>query len=1135
MSDDSSTPSRPPTPVAELPSSSQVRPYRFTWDPTSARKTGPGSVSATTEGHADYFGNATPYDLYGNASLASLQLGALPAEWSSAKHGFHAISTVVNSPQRRSAPPKAHSSLPSVPPADLPRHNAELGREGTAQLPTTPRPSGSFDDNDLPRTPRAQSGRAPPPLESVPQVFFDPSFNLGDPRIFNAVTEQGENGDSADADPSALSYSLPLLEKLSHHADTIEQHLVREISVRSTSFFAALSNLQDLQTESEQCLDRIGKLRGLLKDVDEKGARKGLEVVRRECKLRNMDSVKEGVKVVGGVVDMMGVAKSLVAAGQWGEALDVIDELDRLWDADSTAQLPTSKPSAEPSRPAVPSRQGTRSPLPPVPESPPESPKPPSRPAVHIPLSSLKAFTSLPAHLRALTMDITSALTSEFVSVLRLDLVERVDSDDLEPRKDNPDVSLKDRIRPLLQSLARTKGVQEAAVSWREVVMAEVRSMMRRRIPASDLEEDGKTSSLADELRAMSQPAFMDLARMMYRSLLRCIGRLYREGSIILEVLQAIRSPKASVDVAALQEELSGILSSAAELAHTRASRVVALRGEQHASLDLPSFVTLFNESWVFVVESEKICCRMIVGLRGTMISQAKTFLQTFHQAHISHSAKLVEDEQWNAAEVAPSIQRIVDLLVDASISDPPDLLLNRPPETPHPSSPLLSPSALSPQPTLSHRPASPLPSPNFPSVRPSASRTSTRRSSGPGKHLHIEDRAYFAVGATLEVLVVLADYLKIIINLEMLTTETMSRVIELLKAFNSRTCQVVLGAGAMRSAGLKNITARHLALASQSLSIVISLVPYIRETFRRHLSQKQAVMLVEFDKLKRDYQEHQNEIHQKLIAIMGDRLSAHIKSLHVRREVGRAKDGGVNDYMEVIVKDTVTLHKVLSRYLSGSVVEFVMTQVFAGINHRLSEEYTKIELPSQEAKERLLADARYLHQKLTGLKNVGAPTAMLEIIVQEKPVRVPTPAAHEAAAPQPTTQRFKGILQRTNSKRTETASDPTPPPVAPSPDPDAKLLPVALTSASRSEDALAMTQSPSASQVDISTPNGQGDRTSPDAPSKPLSPAAVPLPASSPLPTPTPFSEKQQPGVPMQNGDNLNGDATAGREAPVA
>lgn len=41
-------------------------------------------------------------------------------------------------------------------------------------------------------------------------------------------------------------------------------------------------------------------------------------------------------------------------------------------------------------------------------------------------------------------------------------------------------------------------------------------------------------------------------------------------------------------------------------------------------------------------------------------------------------------------------------------------------------------------------------------------------------------------------------------------------------------------------------------ALASQSLSIIISLTPYIREFIRRHLNPKQAVVLIEFDKLKR-------------------------------------------------------------------------------------------------------------------------------------------------------------------------------------------------------------------------------------------------------------------------------------------
>ena len=55
-----------------------------------------------------------------------------------------------------------------------------------------------------------------------------------------------------------------------------------------------------------------------------------------------------------------------------------------------------------------------------------------------------------------------------------------------------------------------------------------------------------------------------------------------------------------------------------------------------------------------------------------------------------------------------------------------------------------------------------------------------------------------------------------------------------------------------MRSAGLKNITAKHLALASQSLSVMISLIPYIREAVRRRLKTNQATLLIEFDRLKR-------------------------------------------------------------------------------------------------------------------------------------------------------------------------------------------------------------------------------------------------------------------------------------------
>lgn len=131
-------------------------------------------------------------------------------------------------------------------------------------------------------------------------------------------------------------------------------------------------------------------------------------------------------------------------------------------------------------------------------------------------------------------------------------------------------------------------------------------------------------------------------------------------------------------------------------------------------------------------------------------------------------------------------VQYSVKTIIEAAVRDPPELVVGADPP------PISVPGS----PTVLTGPSSPNP---------------TRIS----KHLRVEGMSYFAVSATLETLVLLLDYLKIIANLPMLTTDTMSRIIEFLKAFNSRTCQVVLGAGAMRSAGLRVITAKHLGTFS--------------------------------------------------------------------------------------------------------------------------------------------------------------------------------------------------------------------------------------------------------------------------------------------------------------------------------
>lgn len=82
-------------------------------------------------------------------------------------------------------------------------------------------------------------------------------------------------------------------------------------------------------------------------------------------------------------------------------------------------------------------------------------------------------------------------------------------------------------------------------------------------------------------------------------------------------------------------------------------------------------------------------------------------------------------------------------------------------------------------------------------------------------------------------------------------------------------------------------------------------------------------------------------------------------------------RPGQPNAYMESLVKEHLTLYKVLSRFLHSETVFLIMSQVFTALDSRLGDEYSVIELKSEDAKERVLVDVRYLQEKLGGLKGL--------------------------------------------------------------------------------------------------------------------------------------------------------------------
>jgi vacuolar protein sorting-associated protein 54 len=91
----------------------------------------------------------------------------------------------------------------------------------------------------------------------VPALYFKEDFALEDGATFRAACPF-----------SNVTENLVLQEKLSQYLDVVELHLVKEISLRSNSFFEAQGQLQDLNVKIVEGCSRIRELKETIRLLD---------------------------------------------------------------------------------------------------------------------------------------------------------------------------------------------------------------------------------------------------------------------------------------------------------------------------------------------------------------------------------------------------------------------------------------------------------------------------------------------------------------------------------------------------------------------------------------------------------------------------------------------------------------------------------------------------------------------------------------------------------------------------------------------------------------------------------------------------------------------------------------------------
>ncbi|CAG8473470.1 8718_t:CDS:10 [Cetraspora pellucida] len=921
-----------------------------------------------------------------------------------------------------------------------------------------------------------------PLLEVVPSIFFDPDFDLKNPKTFDIVCEKTEDIEN-NIDSLSISTNAIIQEKLYLYLDTVEIHLVNEISLRSSSFFTALSNLRVLHSETLECISQINSLRKKLARIENSQVKRGLEVVRLKRRRENIAKLYKGIRMIAEIRSTQPLIQMLLGQGDYFSAMDFIEKVNIILSYGKGQSFKVPMSAKDDPRAIIIRKLNiiTKE----------------IKSFGVLNLQKVKALTYFSERLNEMDKMIGITMENDFLSVLFSDFNEHIKnvntinainilynnsshlaknnvtsvviSDNLVTEKEE---RLKIRIGPLLLGLCEMNRFESALQTYRERMVDEIKCItqyFQSSIPLDDAVEDQSdddplmeySSQITNLIKETSFDAFLEVLSYIYVVLLESIKKIavYNEvfSSILIDIpntdleihseknlienekdlpnnnLQAdddnnskesteieittaetqnehiesknskfrtalkfttgIKSiikkttffttksqaslpeitPKISESTspnsqtseildnnnyAKITSDSSQIIFVVTDLAHVWCANLISIRADQNAQLNQKDFYRLFNITWAFVLECESLCGRACYGLRGTITSQAKAFLNNFHAEKIKQEAASVENEQWAQAEVPIHFQQTVNQIVAAAVKGLSDFRYN------------------------------PLDCKNEnEQIVLNNSDTKQNHIDNIGKYIFVEERRFFMVGCGLTLLRILDDYLGYMANIPVLTVETMNKITEVLNLFNSRICQVILGGGARHSAGLKIITARHLALASQSLGAIITLIPFIRECIRNNLSDKQMIMLTEFDRIKRDYINHQNEVHAKLVSIMDTRLLVHLKSFGSITWDESNKKNGPNSYIELLVKEIIKLHNVLNKILPQEILQKVMSDVLKSSNVKLAEEIAKVNIYTPAGKERVTQDVRYYIRKLSAL-NIQELANELETAVSNLPIK---------------------------------------------------------------------------------------------------------------------------------------------------
>lgn len=205
-----------------------------------------------------------------------------------------------------------------------------------------------------------------------------------------------------------------------------------------------------------------------------------------------------------------------------------------------------------------------------------------------------------------------------------------------------------------------------------------------------------------------------------------------------------------------------------------------------------------------------------------------------------------------------------------------------------------------------------------------------------PTSVLYIDSEPFALINSALILVQIICEYCRCASNLPIISAQLSRHLIDLLRTYNSKCCQLVLGAGALRVAGLTTITVGNIALASRALRLFIWFMPRIKGHFQQ-IESKQTTSFTSnnansgYDTIEKDFKLHIEENDSKVQAIV-------TQSVHNQLNNWDARPPVPSQSFRNISRHFIKSHEALAPILSESQVHQLYRTVHKNFKDKLRE-----------------------------------------------------------------------------------------------------------------------------------------------------------------------------------------------------